>query len=257
MKKTLLLPLVLVVSCTKGRIDMPFESDVDLSAVPTTVVPPGGTYSHRLFATIIKESTAKQTGILNVMAPGEYTYSSRSLALNLSPGCLGVDLDKPKEDRRDSTCVEIRQTGDLRYYLGPGWFVSQKDGDKRTEHYEINLVTHEVDVDGGAVSEVDTACGVHQNDDGTVELSLVIEFEEFTLDVTDEVLKPKPPKDAPEENLPWHRPLRNDEGDEIGGCTVTSERWVTGGESYGTFSCTDFEGPYRNLSGPWTCDGYR
>lgn len=256
MKQFFLLPLVLAAACTKGHIDMPFESDVDLSQVPTSVNPPGGTFSYRPAVTIIKETTAKETGILKVMAPGEYRYTHRSVGLTPDPGCSGVDLDKPEEDRRASTCLEIRQTGDLRYYLGPSWFVRQDDGDKRTEHYDINLVTHEVDVDGKVTPEVDTLCGVKQNDDGSVDLNLVIEFEEFRLNVTREILEPKAVKDAPNEVTPWHRPQRDDLGREVGGCIVTSERWETGGESYGTFSCTDFEGPYRNLSGRWTCDGY-
>ena len=74
----LVLAFVLTSACTKGKIDMPFESDVDLSQVPTSVNPPGGTFAYRPVVMIAKETTDKGTGFLKVMAPGEYRYTDRS-----------------------------------------------------------------------------------------------------------------------------------------------------------------------------------
>ncbi len=256
----LLLIVCLVAGCNhkvKGRLD-PFGSDVDLDDVPTSVTPPGGTFAFRPTVTVIKETTADQTGSLQLMAPGDDTYLSGG---SHRAGCQQPDLDKPEGERRHSACVEIAQTGELSYYLAPGWFIHQARSAVRQEHYEINLVAEEVEIDGFPEPELDTSCRIYKGKDEVETLTLVMKFKEFELETTSLLdapgKDPEPrietiPGEGSKERSTMHRP----KWDVDGGCTMQIDHWNLNGVSNGTFTCTDFEGPYQNISGPWTCDGY-
>ncbi len=130
---------LLTAACGPTKIDVG-EDEPDLDRVPVRISPEGGAFSFRPMVTLVKDTTEKATGILQVQLP-EMERFKEVWHLFGAPagGCTPPDLDKPEDQRRKFACVRMTQTGELYYRLGPGFNFGQRAGRVRSEHYEIAL----------------------------------------------------------------------------------------------------------------------
>lgn len=181
------LPLALVLclaaaACGPTKVDVGGDSP-DLNRVPVRISPTGGAYGFRPMVTLVKDTTERETGTLEVQLP-EMERFTEVWHLFGAPagGCTPPDLEKPAAERRRYACVRMTQSGELYYRLSPGYNFGQRAGRARSEHYEIALETFTLAAssegalpllgDSFQLSERETRCYVRDDGNGGTRLQL-------------------------------------------------------------------------------------
>lgn len=283
-KKLLLAMLAFgAVACGKYPPRVKLGGDaVDLSAIGTTVTPPGGVYNFRPRIAIVKDS---DDGVLLVRTPGKDRFF---LSMTEGYPCAVPDLDLPKEERREFACVDMETSGDLEYYVGREFLANQDASEVRREHYEIQLESPPFHAGGHKFREKETTCRLLEVDDaGLPRFQVSIEltapqalnewssvFFEFAVAGPTAGGKIKTGGASPRDATGGlslrtsHQDLNDwlyDTAQTDGVCEITFDAWRVNGEARGQVECKGLkERRYHDAPGPlgevadvaasWTCD---